>query len=111
MRTSIKLITLASVFCLLLSGIAFGGNKDGSVVIITSPKNGAVVGSTVDLKYDLKKGTQGSHVHAYVDGQYQKGFKGTLKGLAKGKREITVTVANADHDLLAASDTVTVEVK
>ena len=110
MHTSIKIITLA-FFCLALSTVAFAADKDGSVVTILSPKNGEVVGSTVNLKYDLTTGTQGNHVHAYVDGQYQKGFEGTLQGLAKGKREITVKVANTDHDVLTASDTVIVEVK
>ena len=39
----------------------------------------------------------------------QKDFKGTLTGLAKGKREVTVKVASADLDVLATSATMILE--
>ena len=110
-REDVLRITLTLFLVILFSGVAFAGNTDGSTVIITSPQNGDVVGSTVDLTYELKKGTHGDHIHVYVDGTYQKDFKGTLTGLAKGNREVTVKVANAEHDVLAASATVTFEVK
>ena len=111
MTTGIRLILIAFFALLLIPGMPCAGGGDGSVVKITSPHNGEVVGSTVDVKYELKKGTHGDHVHAYVDGQYQKGFKGTLHGLKKGTHEISIKVANTDHDVLDASHTVTVEVK
>jgi hypothetical protein len=47
----------------------------------------------------------------YLDNQYQKGFPGTFKGLSKGKHQITVTGANKDHKLVAATQTITVEVQ
>ena len=84
---------------------------DGSTVTITSPQNGDIVSDTFDLTYELSKGTQGDHVHTYVDGKYQKGFKGTFHGLPKGKHHITVKAANHDHDVLTASDTIEVEVQ
>ncbi|WNM59916.1 hypothetical protein [Candidatus Nitrospira allomarina] len=90
---------------------ASAGEKEGSQLTITSPRNGEIVGSTVELTYTLQKGTKGDHIHAYVDGQYQKGFKGTLKGLPPGKHLITVKVADHDHELLDTTDSIEVEVK
>src|SRR5882762_5877176 len=53
--------------------------EDGSKVMITSPKDGEEVDDSFELKYELTKGSQATHVHVYVDDQYQKGFSGTLK--------------------------------
>jgi hypothetical protein len=85
--------------------------EDGSKVVITSPKDGDKVSDTFEIKYDLTKGSQGTHVHAYVDDQYQKGFTGTLKGLSKGTHKITVTGATKDHDPVVASHSITVDVQ
>ena len=85
--------------------------EDGSKVMITSPPNGATVGDTFELKYDLQKGSQAAHAHVYLDGQYQKGFSGTFKGVPKGKHEIKVTGATEKHKLVTASHAVTVEVQ
>ncbi|MDE3017484.1 MAG: hypothetical protein KGO52_08110 [Nitrospirota bacterium] len=85
--------------------------EDGSKITITAPKDGAMVGDTFDLKYELTKGSQAAHAHVYLDGQYQKGFGGTFKGVAPGKHQITVTGATKDHKPVAATQTITVEVK
>ena len=85
--------------------------EDGSKVMITSPKDGDKVSDSFELKYDLTKGSQATHVHAYVDDQYQKGFKGELKGLSKGDHKITVKGATKDHELVTATHTITVEVE
>jgi hypothetical protein len=85
--------------------------EDGSKVMITSPKDGEEVDDSFELKYELTKGSQATHVHVYVDGQYQKGFSGTLKGLSKGDHKITVKGATKDHDLVTATHTITVEVE
>ena len=85
--------------------------EDGSKVVITSPKDGDELDDTFELKYELTKGSQATHVHAYVDGQYQKGFSGELKGLSKGDHKITVKGATKDHDLVTATHTITVEVE
>ena len=85
--------------------------EDGSKVMITSPKDGDKVSDSFELKYELTKGSQATHVHVYVDGQYQKGFSGTLKGLSLGDHKITVTGATKDHDLVKASHTILVEVE
>lgn len=105
---------LGSLFVLAFFCMSCMGNaavNDGSTLKIVSPMNGDTVGESVEIKYVLEKGMQGDHVHAYVDGNYQKGFKGTLKGLSEGQHEITLKVANADHDVLATSDTITIMVK
>ena len=85
--------------------------KDGPNVVITSPKDGDKVSDSFDLKYELAKGSQPTHVHVYVDDEYQKGFSGTLKGLSKGTHQITVKGATKDHNVVAASHTITVEVE
>ena len=98
-----------------LSGVpVFAGNpptEDGSKITITTPKHGDKVSASFDLKYELTKGSQAAHAHVYVDNEYQKGFTGTFKGLSKGTHQITVTGATKDHELLAASQTITVEVQ
>ena len=84
---------------------------DGSKIMITSPKDKDKVSDSFELKYDLTKGSQAAHAHVFVDNQYQKGFTGSFKGLAKGTHQITVTGATKDHALVAASQTITVEVQ
>ena len=85
--------------------------EDGSKIMITSPKDGEEVDDSFELKYELTKGAQATHVHVYLDGQYQKDFSGELKGLSKGDHRITVKGATKDHDLVTATHTITVEVE
>lgn len=85
--------------------------EDGSKIMIMSPKDGEKVADSFDLKYELTKGSQAAHAHVFVDNQYQKGFTGAFKGLAKGTHQITVTGATKDHALVAASQTITIEVQ
>lgn len=92
-------------------GHAFAEVDDGSKITITSPKNGDKVGDTFDLKYELVKGSKAAHGHVYLDGEPQKKFPGTFKGLSKGTHEIKVQAATHDHDHLVASDAITVEVQ
>ena len=108
---------IALAGCLSMAPV-FAGDKpakapveDGSKVMITSPKDGDKVSDSFEVKYELTKGSQATHVHAYVDDQYQKGFSGELKGLSRGTHQITVTGATKDHALVAASQTITVEVQ
>ncbi len=84
---------------------------DGSHIQIITPKDGETVGQTFDLKYDLHAGSQAHHAHVYLDGQYQKGFKGIFINVAPGNHEIKVQAANKDHKLLQASSVIQVEVK
>jgi Big-like domain-containing protein len=84
---------------------------DGSKITITSPKDGDKVNDSFELKYELSKGSQVTHVHVYVDDEYQRGFSGALKGLSKGTHQITVKAATKDHDLAPAVHTITVEVE
>jgi len=85
--------------------------EDGSKIMITSPKNGDKVSDSFELKYELTKGSQAAHAHVFVDNEYQKGFQGTFKGLSRGTHQITVTGATKDHALVAASETITVDVQ
>ena len=85
--------------------------EDGSKIMIMSPKDGDKVADSFDLKYELTKGSQAAHAHVFVDNQYQRGFTGAFKGLAKGTHQITVTGATKDHALVAASQTITIEVQ
>jgi hypothetical protein len=85
--------------------------EDGSKVMITSPKDGDKVSDSFEVKYELTKGSQATHVHAYVDDQYQKGFSGELKGLSRGTHKVTVTGATKDHDPVMATHSITVDVQ
>ncbi|MBX3238039.1 MAG: hypothetical protein KF814_17980 [Nitrospiraceae bacterium] len=107
------------IVCLALAPLAWSTARaeeprgdDGSKIVITSPAEGAVVnGESVDLKYELTKGGKAHHAHVYLDGQYQKGFKGTFTNLPAGRHEIKVVAATDDHKGLAAESAVTIEVK
>jgi hypothetical protein len=108
---------IALAGCLSVAPV-FAGDKpakapveDGSKVMIMSPKDGDKVSDTFEVKYELTKGSQGTHVHAYVDDQYQKGFAGMLKGLSKGTHKVTVTGATKDHDPVMATHSITVDVQ
>ncbi len=85
--------------------------EDGSKIMITSPKAGDKVSDSFELKYELTKGSQAAHAHVFVDNEYQKGFTGMFKGLSKGTHQITVTGATKDHALVAATQTITVDVQ
>ena len=85
--------------------------EDGSKIMITSPKDGDKVSDSFEVKYEFTKGSEAAHAHVYLDNQYQKGFPGSFKGLSKGKHQVTVTGATKDHKLVAATQTITVEVQ
>ena len=106
------------VFCFLgfvLSSQTWAGQQldvhDGSAISITSPQNGATVGSSFDLVYSFRKGVMADHAHVFLDGTYQKGFKGQFSDVPSGKHTITVKVATHDHDMVTVSDSVDVMVK
>jgi hypothetical protein len=103
-------LAMVAVSAALSISPAFADVDDGSKITIISPKDGATVGDTFELKYELVKGSQAAHGHVYLDGEPQKKFPGTFKGLSKGKHEIKVQAATHEHDHLAATDTITVEV-
>ncbi len=84
---------------------------DGSKITITSPKDGATVADTFPLSYELTKGSKAAHGHVYLDGEPQKKFPGTFKGLSKGKHVIKVQAATHDHEHLTATDSITVDVQ
>ena len=84
---------------------------DGSAVTITSPQNGDTVGRSFDLAYSFRKGVMADHVHVYMDGKYQKGFKGTFNKVPSGPHTITVKVATHDHDMVTVSDSIAITVK
>ena len=116
-RIGLMGLGVALVGCLSVAP-AFAGDtpakppvEDGSKIVITSPKEGEEVDDSFELKYELTKGSQATHAHVYLDGQYQKGFSGTFKGLSKGDHKITVTGATKDHDLVTATHTIIVEVE
>ncbi len=89
----------------------FAATDDGSKITIKSPAPGAKVGSDVEVVYDLAKGSQATHAHCFVDGEYQKGWKGTVKGMAPGSHEIKLVAADKDHETLAAEAAVKVDVQ
>ncbi|MBS0181138.1 MAG: hypothetical protein JSS39_01940 [Nitrospira sp.] len=87
-------------------------DDQGSRLMIVSPTQGAVIkGDSVEVRYKLSKGTEATHIHCYVDGEYQKGFKGVVKGLTRGSHEIKLVAASHDHDALGFEAAVTIEVE
>ena len=115
MRQFKRLVLVLSCLGLILSQQALAGQQlnihDGSAITITSPQNGATVGNSFDLTYSFRKGVMADHVHVFMDGTYQKGFKGKFSDVSSGKHTITVKVATHDHDTVTVSDSITVVVK
>lgn len=95
-----------------LDGSAWTAGAADTQVRILSPSQGAVVkGDSVEVRYELAKGVDATHVHCYVDGEYQRGFLGVVKGLTRGTHEIKVVAAGHDHQTTAAEARVTIEVE
>ncbi|ODT43838.1 MAG: hypothetical protein ABS70_07000 [Nitrospira sp. SCN 59-13] len=82
-----------------------------TTINILSPRNGDSVPDTFQIKYEILNAPEGNHAHVYLDGTYQKGFKGTFTQVPKGEHTITVKIADHDHkDAGTATDSVTVKV-
>ena len=115
MRQFTRLVLVLSCLGLVLSQQVLAGQQldvhDGSAITITSPQNGATVGNSFDLTYSFRKGLMADHVHVFMDGTYQKGFKGEFNEVASGKHTITVKVATHDHDMVTVSDSIDVMVQ
>jgi hypothetical protein len=103
---------LVSLLSLGLSAIGWTADDNSSRLTIVSPTQGEVIrGDSVDVRYRLPKGVQATHIHCYVDGEYQKGFKGVVKGLTRGSHEIKLVAASHDHDAVGTEAVVTIEVE
>lgn len=82
-----------------------------TTISILSPQDGETVAETFDLKYEITNAPEGNHAHVYLDGVYQKGFKGTFTRLAKGNHTIMLKIADHDHkEKGTATQSVTVKV-
>ena len=107
------------ILSVLIGLLSLGAGVDGWAagdtgirLSIVSPAQGSVIkGDSVEVRYKLSKNTDATHIHCYVDGEYQKGFKGVVKGLTRGPHEIKLVAASSDHDALAAEAMVTIEVE
>lgn len=85
--------------------------EETTTISILSPRNGDTVVDTFDITYEITNAPQGNHAHVYLDGAYQKGFKGTFTRVATGEHTITVQIADHDHkDAGTATDSITVKV-
>ncbi len=107
---SVMLLLLFSFTSPVLAGEQLDVH-DGSAISITSPHNGESVANSFDLVYSLRKGTMADHVHVFLDGAYQKGFKGQFIDVSPGRHTITVKVATHDHDMVTVSDEIEVLVR
>ena len=110
-RTGLMLV-LVGLLSLGTGVTGWTADDQGSRLSIVSPTQGAVIkGDSVQVRYKLSKGTEATHIHCYVDGEYQKGFKGVVKGLTRGPHEIKLVAASHDHDALGVEAAVTIEVE
>ena len=74
---------------------------EGASVKILAPKTGEIVSSdSMPLRFTLRTGKRGHHVHAYVDGELMGMFEsktGTLNGLRPGHHILELRVVAEDH--------------
>ena len=102
--------------CILISGIVVAlssvrATADVTTISILSPHNGETVSETFNIAYEISNGPKGNHVDVYLDGAYQKGFKGTFTHVPKGEHTITVKIADHDHkDAQSVMDTIKIRV-
>ena len=90
---------------------SWGAAESSTTISILSPHNGETVTETFDIKYEILNAPTGNHAHIYLDGTYQKGFKGTFTRVPKGEHTITVKMADHDHkDAGTPTDSITVKV-
>jgi hypothetical protein len=123
-RTLAAGATTAAVLILLAacgSDSGDGGADGGSPeVSITSPSDGASVGSSFEVTWDTdvdlgEPDTGRDHVHVFVDGNANDytvvgGNEFTIEGLSPGEHTVNVTLQHADHSSAGAEDEVDVNV-
>jgi hypothetical protein len=125
MTTIARTIALGGAGAALVLVSACGGGSGGSgggspEVTITSPSEGADVGSSFPVRWDTsvrlgEPSTGRDHVHVFVDGHADDytvvgGNEFMLKGLSPGKHIVNVTLQHADHSPAGAGDEVEVDV-
>ncbi|MFO0701381.1 MAG: hypothetical protein U0236_19340 [Nitrospira sp.] len=111
-RLAVVVFALVGLFSLGYGSIGWTADDNSSRLTIVSPAQGAVIkGDSVKVRYKLSKGTDATHIHCYVDGEYQRAFAGVVKGLARGTHEIKLVAASHNHDSLGAEAVVTIEVE
>jgi hypothetical protein len=107
------------VMSVLVGLLSFGtttlgwtADDNDSRLTIVSPAQGAIIqGDSVEVRYRLSKGTKATHIHCYVDGEYQRTFSGVVRGLTRGTHEIKLVAANHNHDGTGVKAVVTIEVE
>jgi hypothetical protein len=125
-RTTIAVIALAAGSLIAAScgadDDASGASSGGLAIDILTPRDGATTAGSFELAVDAsvpfgKPDTGRHHLHVYYDGNTAEGeydimYGDTvvIDGLDPGEHTIEAAIANADHSLAGASDTITVEV-
>jgi hypothetical protein len=110
-RVMVAVLIGLSLLMAVTTGLT--AENDGGRLTIVSPAQGAVIkGDSVEVRYKLAKGTEATHIHCYVDGEYQRGFSGVVKGLTRGSHEIKIlAVSHAHNNKPVAEATVAIEVE
>jgi hypothetical protein len=112
MRQIRSVVLMIGLLGISIDGSAWAADAAKTQMRILSPTSGSVIkGDSVEVRYELVKGSHSTHIHCYVDGEYQRGFTGIVKGLARGKHEIKLVAAGHDHQATAVEARVTVEVE
>ncbi len=112
MVIAVVLWVLSGLLLLGTGVVGWTADADRSKLTIVSPTEGSVIkGDSVHVRYRITNAAHATHVHCYVDGEYQKGFKGEVKGLTRGPHEIKIVAANRNHEGLVAEAAVTIEVE
>jgi hypothetical protein len=82
------------------SAAALAPAEGAKVKILTPAQDQVFTGDEIPLHFELIKGKQGQHVHAYINGELMGMFestKGTLTGVKPGKHTLELRVVTSDH--------------
>jgi len=89
---------------------------DGAAVSIVTPKDGAVLTSPpVAVEYTYTKGSQGDHVHVYLNGKYLEAYTGKsplkLEKVTAGSHRLELRAATKTHDEFGPRTAVAFEIR
>lgn len=107
MKKYLKIVLVAWLSFGSFLSLSFAASS--GLILILNPKDGAVVkaGSPSKLTYNVKPGSEGHHLHVYVDNQkpiIERNVTGCpcsleLPALSAGKHTVVIEEARIDHSL------------
>ena len=111
MYPPIRINTVMMLGILLTPAMSHSTNDKALSIKIVSPQNGQTVSQTFEVDYEFKNKGKADQIDVFLDGIYQKAFKGSLQNVPPGKHEILIKATTDEDGKSANWDRVEVIVK